>query len=237
MEYDSDFAMARVLQEDYLRIDSYSYFGLESNFRAADLRNNNTRSNLGDANHRSRLRSNGNRPRRSPYHNPYEMNFDLPVQNINRGQGPLDVTSFQSREINGNDYDLLLQLDDQTSRQVLTDIELSALPSEVFHSPRKRKTPEVICIDCSDNSNDIIYIDCESPPLRKTKVLSHSCLTSPVKNPSCSVCLEDISSGQLITRLPCLHIYHQDCILPWLRMHGTCPVDKYHVFNDSDGSR
>ncbi|CAG7733892.1 unnamed protein product [Allacma fusca] len=40
----------------------------------------------------------------------------------------------------------------------------------------------------------------------------------------CSVCWEDFCVGENVIRLDCEHIYHPDCILPWLKLHGTCPV-------------
>uniref|UniRef100_A0A5B6ZHF8 RING-type E3 ubiquitin transferase n=2 Tax=Davidia involucrata TaxID=16924 RepID=A0A5B6ZHF8_DAVIN len=42
----------------------------------------------------------------------------------------------------------------------------------------------------------------------------------------CSVCLEQVNVGELIRSLPCLHQFHSNCIDPWLRQQGTCPVCK-----------
>ncbi|KAL6581087.1 E3 ubiquitin-protein ligase sdir1 [Orobanche minor] len=49
---------------------------------------------------------------------------------------------------------------------------------------------------------------------------------------TCSVCLEQVNDGELIRSLPCLHQFHVNCIDPWLRQQGTCPVCKF-----SAGSR
>jgi len=40
----------------------------------------------------------------------------------------------------------------------------------------------------------------------------------------CSVCWEDFRLEELVRKLPCLHLYHEDCIIPWLKLHGTCPI-------------
>ncbi|KAL6008076.1 hypothetical protein ACLOJK_033582 [Asimina triloba] len=45
----------------------------------------------------------------------------------------------------------------------------------------------------------------------------------------CAVCLEEITTKQIITSLPCFHKYHYDCLLPWLNAHSQCPYCRTHV--------
>jgi hypothetical protein len=40
----------------------------------------------------------------------------------------------------------------------------------------------------------------------------------------CSVCWEDFKLNEEVKQLECDHIYHPDCILPWLKLHATCPI-------------
>ncbi|XP_052798937.1 involucrin-like [Mya arenaria] len=40
----------------------------------------------------------------------------------------------------------------------------------------------------------------------------------------CSVCMEEYKTGDTQKRLPCLHIFHDSCIDPWLKDNATCPV-------------
>merc|ERR1719447_2561125 len=44
------------------------------------------------------------------------------------------------------------------------------------------------------------------------------------KNSSCSVCWEDFTDGEEVKKLECDHCFHSGCIVPWLELHGTCPV-------------
>jgi len=44
------------------------------------------------------------------------------------------------------------------------------------------------------------------------------------KNSNCSVCWEDFAEGESVKQLECEHCFHGPCIVPWLELHGTCPV-------------
>merc|ERR1719341_940337 len=44
------------------------------------------------------------------------------------------------------------------------------------------------------------------------------------KSQSCSVCWEDFTEGEEVKLLECEHCFHSQCIVPWLELHGTCPV-------------
>lgn len=49
----------------------------------------------------------------------------------------------------------------------------------------------------------------------------------------CSICLGSYRPGALITALPCTHMYHKECVMPWLLQQGrqaTCPMCKAEVF-------
>ncbi|XP_056449064.1 E3 ubiquitin-protein ligase znrf2 [Gadus chalcogrammus] len=39
----------------------------------------------------------------------------------------------------------------------------------------------------------------------------------------CAICLDDLTQGETIARLPCLCIYHKGCIDEWFEVNRSCP--------------
>jgi hypothetical protein len=47
----------------------------------------------------------------------------------------------------------------------------------------------------------------------------------------CSICLAELLVGTQATRLPCSHLYHEECIMKWFGRSNTCPLCRQIVPN------
>ena len=51
----------------------------------------------------------------------------------------------------------------------------------------------------------------------------------------CTICLENYANGDNTIALPCIHIFHADCIKTWLKNKTTCPICKYEIKYENEG--
>lgn len=57
-----------------------------------------------------------------------------------------------------------------------------------------------------------------------------------IKNETdCSVCQERFQDKEKASSLPCNHLFHKDCIEPWLQLHNACPVCRKPIEGADDG--
>jgi len=75
------------------------------------------------------------------------------------------------------------------------------------------------------------------PPLAKEKIaeIPVAAITKEQVACSlqCSVCWEDFKVEEPVRKLPCEHVYHANCIVPWLELHGTCPICRKTLTEES----
>ena len=65
----------------------------------------------------------------------------------------------------------------------------------------------------------------------ETKIEDVNKLDPEKKN--CVICLEDFKSGEKATLLPCVHLFHKNCIKSWLKSKNMCPICKFELTRDN----
>lgn len=73
----------------------------------------------------------------------------------------------------------------------------------------------------------------ENPPASKSAIESMPTIPIAANHVSseshCAVCKEAFVLGSEAREMPCKHIYHSDCILPWLSLRNSCPVCRHEL--------
>ncbi|KAM0906229.1 hypothetical protein ACQ4PT_016911 [Festuca glaucescens] len=63
------------------------------------------------------------------------------------------------------------------------------------------------------------------PAFTYSQSAKHTVTVSGEEAATCSVCLGAFQHGESVRLLPaCLHLFHVECIDPWLDAHSTCPI-------------
>ncbi|KAG8053792.1 hypothetical protein GUJ93_ZPchr0001g29551 [Zizania palustris] len=74
---------------------------------------------------------------------------------------------------------------------------------------------------------------CQNPPASKSAVDSMPTIVISAchvdADSHCAVCKEPFDLGTEAREMPCAHIFHQDCILPWLALRSSCPVCRHQM--------
>jgi hypothetical protein len=54
-------------------------------------------------------------------------------------------------------------------------------------------------------------------------------------NGMCVICQIVFDPEMEVTKMPCRHVYHQECIMQWLRTSHMCPVCRYPMPTSTSG--
>jgi len=71
-----------------------------------------------------------------------------------------------------------------------------------------------------------------APPASKSAIdqLKRGIITERMGE--CAICKEEFENGANYVEMPCSHIFHPDCLFPWLEIHNSCPVCRLELKTD-----
>ena len=84
--------------------------------------------------------------------------------------------------------------------------------------------------DFDDNLNNGVDINLLNS-LESTVLKDVSHLEEDKKQ--CVICMEDFKDGDEVIYVPCLHVFHKDCLLEWFKRHDDCPICKFKITFDN----
>ncbi|XP_008575959.1 PREDICTED: E3 ubiquitin-protein ligase RNF181 isoform X1 [Galeopterus variegatus] len=74
------------------------------------------------------------------------------------------------------------------------------------------------------------------PPAAKTVVenLPRTVIRGSQAEIKCPVCLLEFEEEETVIEMPCHHLFHSSCILPWLSKTNSCPLCRHELPTDDD---
>jgi E3 ubiquitin-protein ligase RNF115/126 len=168
---------------------------------------------------------------------PYESNNSL--SNVRRNQNNVTTSSTSTNTLMNTRNSLMNFIMLPRSNRPRTT---SSLLEMIFNLLRDRNTEE------NNMENIINYIMANdpnrygNPPASKYIVNSLEKIIVTKENlndiikeegsDNCSVCKDIFEIHQKIIKLTCKHIFHDECILPWLKERNSCPTCRFELPTD-----
>jgi len=111
-------------------------------------------------------------------------------------------------------------------RQRVSQILIQDLPVVKYKSQSQAKL-KLDAINDNDNGNTVAVagIDADGNPATAT------CGADDSDGIDCAICLDELEEGDAVRKLTCDHLFHKECIDPWLLDHHNCPLCKDDIMS------
>ena len=172
--------------------------------------------------------------------------FSAEMASESGASGASPSASFLERLISSRNRDLsmfipfILGFADTTTRQESDDPD-----DETADTPTTRDriilinpfTQGMIVIE-GNSSFDSLLRELASkggqPPASKASIEAMPSVEVGGDDGECVICLEEWKDGGVAKEMPCKHKFHENCIVKWLEIHGSCPVCRHKMPVDGE---
>ena len=109
-------------------------------------------------------------------------------------------------------------------------------PNDLITFNRHRERQRLVPIIDENGDNKVRATDKEIiNNLPETQIEDVNKLDSEKKN--CVICLEDFKNKDKSIILPCIHLFHKNCINNWLKSKNICPICKFKLTRSNINSQ
>ncbi|KAJ4758626.1 RING/U-box superfamily protein [Rhynchospora pubera] len=169
----------------------------------------------------------------------YTIRWDCLQLEDSQRRDPIQPEDFEWEEVDGNNNDLgweVLMASNSLGRTSLDPEDTDSYlveDHEAFVYASDFETYDVVVSHLSDHDSFLK----STPPAAKSIIenLPSIYLTKDELSKDeiqCAVCRDSIVLHEKVKRLPCMHNYHEECILPWLSVRNTCPLCRHELPTD-----
>ncbi|XP_053386885.1 uncharacterized protein LOC123542156 [Mercenaria mercenaria] len=144
---------------------------------------------------------------------PYDI--ELHAESSASGQNETDSNRGFRSAMFLDDYDFMLDRSSNELDWLIIDSRPLSLMLEDVIQQMLAVQPELLSEQAAPPAPQIVIDNLPTIPLTSSHIVQH---------PSCPICLCLCEIEELMTLLPCQHIFHPICIQAWLVKSGTCPV-------------
>ena len=109
-------------------------------------------------------------------------------------------------------------MDNNNTTAIINDAELLITMLESILNDFRQQQLE-------SSANTVVITPIIRSKLRYTRI-TYDMMSN---TPSCSLCLLDFELSEGVTMLPCSHIFHKDCVTPWVEKSCSCPICRSEI--------
>eukprot|EP01103_Thecamoeba_quadrilineata_P000192 TRINITY_DN10159_c0_g1_i1.p1 TRINITY_DN10159_c0_g1~~TRINITY_DN10159_c0_g1_i1.p1 ORF type:complete len:262 (-),score=55.51 TRINITY_DN10159_c0_g1_i1:150-908(-) len=74
---------------------------------------------------------------------------------------------------------------------------------------------------------DVEFSGGGNPPASRDSRHDLRVVTIEKTGENCPICQEDFPIGAKAKKMPCSHLFHDDCVIEWLEKHNSCPICRH----------